>query len=358
MTSELQRIAQGLISCLDQVPATVAHLQHVAAEMRQEAARAATLGRAAERVRHQALLTLQAAGDDYEARARASHAVEQATRAMRACQVAALSCDFAANRCDEAAHYTSIAPPEARAWAVARVNGINPHVPTAERGIVPDDTHARRGEPSTINPGSSTDADAETRRAERATIEHRDADEAQIDAADLEPEVRPLGGPEGGGRATAGWATAESRQAWVSDWGGRPEHRQQVRSTADWAAFQRRHAGDFEIKLTTADGAATIWADGLTIDPDKVVAIEAKFVTDPPRSMYEGRAPDRVLERLLRGFDEEMSRYGDVIRDQANPVARLRLVVNTEAAARFLGARAQRFLGADIDLDVQVRQEG
>lgn len=311
MASQLERIARDLVACLDQIPGFAAQLQRTATEMRTKAAEAAGLMRVAEQIRHRALLSLQAAGDDYAARARASHAVEQATRAIRACQVAAQVCDFAASRCDEAAHYALLAPPQARTWATSIVNGVG----------------SRAGGPH---------------------VGRRPAD--LLAGPDAEPNARP-------NRPAAPWTNAGRRQAWVNEWVSRPGHRQKVRSTADWAKYQRQHAGDVEIKLIAKDGEA-IWADGLTVDPDAVVAIESKFVTNPQRSMYEGKVPDRLLDTLLRHFDQEIARYGAVIRDGANPVARLRIITNTADAARFLGKRARQILGAGIDLDVQTKPKG
>ncbi len=79
MPSELQRVARGLVDCLDDVPQVVAHLQRTAARCRENA--------------QVALM--------------ASHG--QAT-------VAAQQLDAAARACEAAAHYLSMAPPKARAW--------------------------------------------------------------------------------------------------------------------------------------------------------------------------------------------------------------------------------------------------
>ncbi|MFK4084637.1 DddA-like double-stranded DNA deaminase toxin [Kribbella sp. NPDC020789] len=77
MPSDLQRVAQGLVDCLDQVPQVVAHLQRTAGRCRENAAIAGQLG----------------------------------------ATMAAHQLDAAARACDEAAHYLSMAPPKARAWA-------------------------------------------------------------------------------------------------------------------------------------------------------------------------------------------------------------------------------------------------
>lgn len=148
------------------------------------------------------------------------------------------------------------------------------------------------------------------------------------------------------------WPDITSRREWLDQC-----PKQKRSSKKAWAAFQREHAGDWEFKLGTDDPADEIWADGATVDPDTVVAIETKYVVRGERSMYEGKAGPAMLDMLLQGFDKEMGRYGAVIRHRGNPVGRLRLVTNTEAAATFLGERARRLLGDDVDLDIQVQPE-
>lgn len=81
------------------------------------------------------------------------------------------------------------------------------------------------------------------------------------------------------------------------------------------------------------------------MDPDTVVAAEAKFVSRPGRSLYEGDLPPTLADELLVPFDSEMTRYRAVIRDPDNPVRRLRLIASSPKAAEFLGARARRILG-------------
>jgi hypothetical protein len=78
--SDLQRVARGLVESLDEVPQVVLHLQRTADRCRENAALAivASQGRAT---------------------------------------VAAQQLDAAARACEAAAHYLSMAPPKARAWA-------------------------------------------------------------------------------------------------------------------------------------------------------------------------------------------------------------------------------------------------
>jgi hypothetical protein len=80
MPSDLQRVARGLVDCLDEVPQVVQHLQ-----------------RTADRCRENAQVALMAS------QGRAT--------------VAAQQLDAAARACEAAAHYLSMAPPKTRAWA-------------------------------------------------------------------------------------------------------------------------------------------------------------------------------------------------------------------------------------------------
>ena len=86
MPSDLQRVARGLVECLDEIPQVVAHLQRTAMRCRENAAMAIA----------------------------ASHG--QAT-------VAAQQLDAAARSCEEAAHYLAMTPPKAKAWAERLVGG-------------------------------------------------------------------------------------------------------------------------------------------------------------------------------------------------------------------------------------------
>jgi hypothetical protein len=98
MPSDLQRVAHGLVECLDEVPAVVLHLQ-----------------RTAERCRENAALAIAAS------QGRAT--------------VAAQQLDAAARSCEEAAHYLSMAPPKAKAWAQRLVGGgsSRPDASSADR---------------------------------------------------------------------------------------------------------------------------------------------------------------------------------------------------------------------------------
>lgn len=96
MPSDLQRVAQGLVECLDQIPNMVGYLQRLAVRCREMAS-----------------------------------VVADSTGSQSA-RTAALQLDAAAGACDEAAHYAAMAPPTARAWAEQMVSGAR----TVERAPI------------------------------------------------------------------------------------------------------------------------------------------------------------------------------------------------------------------------------
>jgi hypothetical protein len=89
LTSELQRVARGLVSCFDEIPRVVEQLQRTAVRCRENAQLALIASRG------------------------------QAT-------VAAEQLDAAARACEAAAHYLSMAPPKARGWAEGLVGTAGP----------------------------------------------------------------------------------------------------------------------------------------------------------------------------------------------------------------------------------------
>jgi hypothetical protein len=95
MPSELQRVAQGLVAALDEIPRVIGYLQ-----------------RTAQHCREQAGLVGGMSGNP-------------------AAQMAAMQLDEAARRCDEAAHYLSQAPPKARGWAEQMVSGVRTAEPSS-----------------------------------------------------------------------------------------------------------------------------------------------------------------------------------------------------------------------------------
>lgn len=106
MASDLERIAQGLIECLDQVPGVVAHLQRTAQRCRENAAFVAQLG----------------------------------------AQQPALYLEAAARACEHAAQIAAEAAPSARAWAERTVSEIpvDRRPPRSRPSAVPN----RRTQPS------------------------------------------------------------------------------------------------------------------------------------------------------------------------------------------------------------------
>lgn len=120
--------------------------------------------------------------------------------------------------------------------------------------------------------------------------------------------------------------------------------------------YQRHQAGAPEIRLfsRTED---PIWCDGIHVDSDGVIAVDAKYVGKPDRSPHAGRMamPPGAQERYNREFDYEIERYVAVLRDPENPVERLRIITNNEHSAEYLGARARNVMGRDAErLDVRI----
>lgn len=105
MPSDLQRVAQGLVDCLDQIPGIVASLQRLAARFRENASLVAD------------------------------------STSNPAARIAALQLDAAARACDDAAHYAAMAPPAAKAWAEQMVSGVRTADtrPAAQRGVTAED---------------------------------------------------------------------------------------------------------------------------------------------------------------------------------------------------------------------------
>lgn len=96
MPSDLQRVAQGLVECLDQIPSMVGYLQRLAVRCREMAS-----------------------------------VVADSTGSGSA-RTAALQLDAAARACEEAAHSAAMAPAAARAWAEQMVSGAR----TADRPTI------------------------------------------------------------------------------------------------------------------------------------------------------------------------------------------------------------------------------
>ncbi|MFF1820411.1 DddA-like double-stranded DNA deaminase toxin [Kribbella sp. NPDC058245] len=166
MPSDLQRVATGLVECLNGVPQILRYLEGLAGRCRENAALAAQSG----------------------------------------ATVPAQQLDHAARRCEEAAHYLSRAAPMGRAWAARAIGGSieggqHPGPGSAERNPLTggaaqptDDGHPAGREdsrPGVGRGGNGTRAD-----------ERPDRDDVP-DASD------PARGPEGGGSPPDGPGPAE-----------------------------------------------------------------------------------------------------------------------------------------------------
>ncbi|MER7245724.1 DNA/RNA non-specific endonuclease [Kribbella sp. NPDC000426] len=111
MPSDLQRVAQGLVECLDRLPAMIGYLQRLAAQCRENASYLADF-------------------------ASGNPAARQA-----AYQLAA-----AADACERAAHLAAAAPSKARGWAdqmVVGVRGIEPSAGVGQRDLPRDPSPAK-----------------------------------------------------------------------------------------------------------------------------------------------------------------------------------------------------------------------
>lgn len=151
------------------------------------------------------------------------------------------------------------------------------------------------------------------------------------------------------------WVDPAERVRWFDDLqngpsSGADQTRRVISTDQTWMDYQRQWAGPEEYLLRSGD--RTIWADSVHLDPDGVAAIDAKFIKSPGSSIYEGSAPPKVVDAVMKQFDGEMTRYAEVINDDQNPVARLRLYTSTPEAAAFLTERARAIVGPDIDLQV------
>lgn len=168
MPSELQRVAQGLVECIDQVPHLVALLQHTAHDMRQQAAYLA-----------------------------------QAAREQPGARIAAMQLDHAARACEEAAHYAAQAPPKAHAWATAMVGGTSPHNVTSSPDIRPADGTAEPGDTGRSPERSTDDTDAQpfSPKVNKAASDEVQGPMVKVTPSDPSPASEPK--PASFGRATS-----------------------------------------------------------------------------------------------------------------------------------------------------------
>jgi hypothetical protein len=148
MPSELQRVAQGLVDVLDELPRVVDYLQRTAEKCRENAA--------------------YIGGMTSNPNAR----------------LATMQLDEAARRCDEAAHYASLAPQRARAWAEQMVSGActaEPRSRSVSGDASPPAMDSRRG-------GGTTEPQA--RRAPEAAEPAKDQSSELPD--DFDPHAREI----------------------------------------------------------------------------------------------------------------------------------------------------------------------
>lgn len=160
-------------------------------------------------------------------------------------------------------------------------------------------------------------------------------------------------------QAGSRWESPAERARWLDDYMRGPvesnPNLRRIPLNAPEDLFQLAQAGPVETLIKGSGKEA--WADGLTLDPDAVAAVEIKFSGTPGRSPYTGTAPSFVTDPVMVKFSDQISRYAAVIADDGNPVARLRMVTNEQAVADFLGERARAILGPDVDFQVVVRPE-
>ena len=167
---------------------------------------------------------------------------------------------------------------------------------------------------------------------------------------------RPAGQKTGSARPVP-WGTPQAREEWVrAQLSPDNPHSRPIRGNGPAADYQRDVAGDTEVRLNPDDAENRIWADGVTVDADKVVAVEAKYVGRPGASPYEGTRPPAIQEMLMKDFDRELRRYAVALADPKTPVERLRIVTNTKDAAVYLQERAAGLLPPETDLQVVVQK--
>lgn len=244
---------------------------------------------------------------------------ERATLTEYAGQVAAVPAEAVAGQVIAALEPVAkqLADVPARVQAAsAKVDGLQAEVAATLRGATPGPLLAKLEQIKTPLTDVAASVSAAAQRTAELIAAARAAGGAgqgrpaavaatEVTAATRQPRVR--------------WADPEARQRWYDDWTANPDNWQASRSGVPWAGYQEEQVGEMEYKLVTDDGDE-IWADGLVLEPDTVVAVEVKYVSRPKRSMYEGTVPPGIRDKLLRDFDDEMTRYGNVVRSEGNPV--------------------------------------
>ncbi|GAA0624237.1 hypothetical protein HPO96_33980 [Kribbella sandramycini] len=365
MPSELQRVARGLIDCLDEVPQVVDRLHRTAARCRENAALAAQGG----------------------------------------ATTAAHQLDAAARSCEAAAHYLSLAPPKARTWADHLVttgpatNNPSPNSPNRNPTTAASEpteittsrkpfekfheTH-KNTEDQTQPPENPLDPEilrTETpdHPVEEPTDEERKADEERADRLQTEDLVtvdlsKPLEAfhkahPE----SSDDPLTELTPEVTVETLEFQPpdapvdftEFRERLAATGrirpmvgdgPEAEFQRKYCGPVEYRLTPDEELPrAAWADGL----DELLkrGQDVKYVApSSERSLYRPDSLPPFLRKIAEEKnDHRLLKYREVIGDDAKPVEGLEIITNDATAAAYFRERMRRL---DIPGQVTVRREG
>ena len=158
--------------------------------------------------------------------------------------------------------------------------------------------------------------------------------------------ARTLAREEAAAAKLANWDDPRRVQKWFDDLPTRTHP-----PTTPAYQYQHRVLGtDVERQISSGIGDE-IWADSITTDGRGItMAWDAKYTESGPRALYEGRAPKFIIKK----FDAEIVKYREVINSPSNPVSQLNLVTNTPEAATYLGNRARKALGPNINLTVYV----
>ncbi|WP_188048137.1 restriction endonuclease fold toxin-2 domain-containing protein, partial [Enterobacter ludwigii] len=172
-------------------------------------------------------------------------------------------------------------------------------------------------------------------------------------------------GAFGRGPRDSAAALRAAKQSWTYEDGKRwldrtladPTRNKPASSSMDPAyVYQRAKLGLVETRIgDLSDPNNLIWADKVAMDPDKVVALDTKFVTKPgePKSLWEGTAPPFLYNENGR-VAQELLKYKRVLEDPTNPVGRLRVITNTEKARTFIEGYLRELFGPGIDIQVVV----
>ncbi|MEV0794314.1 DddA-like double-stranded DNA deaminase toxin [Kribbella sp. NPDC050459] len=170
MPSELQRVAEQLLACLNEAPRAVSYLHDRAGKC------------------HEAAAWIGSISNNPSGR------------------IAGMQLDDAARRCEEAAHYLSQAEARAKQWVEQMVSGIRTAEPSGglrnersvgPRGSTPPGDHRRDDEPEAIKPDKPARASGENSSGEdglpsRGAVDDRPHDGGASDEPEDQPEPAPF----------------------------------------------------------------------------------------------------------------------------------------------------------------------